>query len=717
VKTRRRRWAASQLASCALSAWSCAPAGTFLDLLAQFEYADVLAEAVDLPFLLSRPLLAHEGWQREDTRAGDTLLWMQGSSARFEIPLASRAERELLLRARCSPAHRGRRLLLLVSWNGTALGRVRFEHAEREVRLGVPASIQRRGENELRVEVLARGVLPRRALALSGLEVRLPGRREAIPRRSAQGLWLPQGAAVAYHFKHDAPPNLRLQARAGPAGAALVQVSLDDGTRQAPGARVALPRGRARLVQETLACPPESVCRLELASLGDSGAWIEELRLQLDTPPHSASASLPGRPNVIVFLVDALRADFLGAYGHPAPTSPRFDAFAREAVLFEDASAQSSWTRPSVASLLTGLGVDSHGVGGLSNSLVPEITTLPEAFRAAGYHTGAFIANGVVSRALGFDQGFESWGPRRLYQKPAASIVEAALDWIGAQSGSAPFFLYVHTLDPHRPYRPAPEHWAPFLFEGYQGSRDPWDLLRKQNLDSDELRFLRSAYQGEVHQNDAAFGVFLDGLRDLGLLERSVIVFTSDHGEEFFEHGGHGHSGTLYREALAIPLAIRLPGGARRAFHDPTPVQQIDVAPTLLALAGVAAPREIEGRDLSVRSLGRTRRREQPVLLLSRVSYAAADKVAARVRSMKLILNLERDRAPGSHLELYDLTADPQERRNLVAERPLVARYLEAHAAMLRAAQAGVRARLKAGREVPMTPDQEEQLRALGYIQ
>jgi arylsulfatase A-like enzyme len=165
---------------------------------------------------------------------------------------------------------------------------------------------------------------------------------------------------------------------------------------------------------------------------------------------------------------------------------------------------------------------------------------------------------------------------------------------------------------------------------------------------------------------------------------------------------------------LHIPLAIRLPGAARGA-RERLPVQQIDVAPTLLALVGARAPAEVEGRDLSARSVG-TAAIEEPVLHVSRVTYAATDKLAARLGAMKLIVNQEKGRSPESRLELYDLEHDPAETSNLAAARPLVARYLLGQAAQARAAAAMVRERLKAGREVPMTPEQEEQLRALGYI-
>jgi arylsulfatase A-like enzyme len=679
-----------------------------VSLLPLFEFAEVRAEAFDLPFLLARALLEQRGWQREE----GPVLWMRGSDASLTIPLRSARDRELVIRARANPAIR-RRLPVRVSWNGQSAGRLLLKAEEQEFRLRVPASLQVEGENELRLEASAQRAGPRRTLALSSLRTGSSPEGLDIPRLTPEGLRLPRDTSVSYYLQRlAAPPQLRLRARGTDAGPARLTASLHDGASGFDVASADLAGDEPQSLLEPLPGTSGDFFRLDLASRG-GGVLVERLDLVGDAPPPPARAPLPGRPNVVLYLVDALRADFLGAYGHPAPTSPRFDAFAAEAVLFEQASAQSSWTRPSVASLLTGLGAEAHGMGGLTRLLVPEIVTLAETLNAAGYRTAALVANGVVSPALGFAQGFQSW--KRLSHRHAAELVEHALGWIDATPG--PFFLYLHTVEPHKPYEPRPEHREPFLFDGYRGSRNLSVLLAKGNLAPEERRFLHGAYQGEVRQADAAFGAFLDGLAARGLSERTVIGFTADHGEEFFDHGGRGHGGTLYREVLHIPLALRLPGAVRTARRDPTPVQQFDVAPTLLGLVGVAAPAEMQGRDFSPRCLGRAAGPEPARLLLSRLTYAPADKLAARMGSLKLIVNQERERGAGPRFELYDLERDPLEQRNLADERPLARRALHALAAASLAADAALRARLRAGRETPISQEQEEELRALGYIQ
>jgi arylsulfatase A-like enzyme len=293
--------------------------------------------------------------------------------------------------------------------------------------------------------------------------------------------------------------------------------------------------------------------------------------------------------------------------------------------------------------------------------------------------------------------------------------VERALRWVDA--APRPFFLYVHTLEPHGPYAPEAEHWSPFLFEGYRGARNPEALARKKELTPDELRFLRSAYQGEVRQNDAAFGALLEGLRARGLLDPSLVVFVADHGEEFRDHGGVGHGRTLYQEVVRVPLAVRLPGGARGGTRDVAPLQQVDVMPTLLALLGAPPPSGLEGRDQSASWLGRGRTDEAP-LMLSRLLFDGRDKVAVRTGRHKLILNTDAA-PPGGRVpvELYDLTADPNERAAVTGSRPVVVGALRAEAARLLAAHGLVRQRLKAGHEIDLTAEERERFRALGYLQ
>jgi arylsulfatase A-like enzyme len=697
------------------------PAPERIDLLEGFHEVETRSDVVDLDFLVRDPSLAHEGFVAEKGT-----LWSRRPDATLVLPFATTAAKTLRLSVRVHEAL-GPRLPAELSLNGHQLAAVELTPEERELELALPESVQQPGPNALRLAIprvfkQAAGATRRpRGVAISALEV---GRadstqRASPPAREADRLWLPPPSSVAFDVRVPSDAVLELAAEAASSRPARLRVRVGEREADRDIAELALRPGVLARRTVRIAAPSGGFLRIEVVNPGDAPARLAGVRLLRPVPAMPPAAVLAGRPNLIVFLVDTLRADHLGAYGHAAPTSPRFDAFAREAVLFRDAWAQSSWTRPTVASLFTGLAPDAHGISGVSGVLVDELTTLAEALAKGGYRTGAFVANHVVARRFGFAQGFEAWNEgdeAGLFGKPAAVLAERALRWV--DTASRPFFLYVHTLEPHAPYAPEAEHWAPFLFEDYRGSRNAEALAHKKPLTPDELRFLRSAYEGEVRQNDAAFGMVLDGLRARGLLEASLVLFVADHGEEFRDHGAGGHGRTLYQEVVRVPLAVRLPAGARGGTAEGRPVDQVDLMPTLLALLGRPVPAEVHGRDLSSLWLGREPGEGEQPLQLSRLLFDGRDKVAVRAGRLKLILN--HDAAPpGGRVptELYDLVADPAEGADLAAARPVVVRALRAEAARLLAAHAAARERLRAGREIELSAEERERLRALGYLQ
>jgi arylsulfatase len=304
---------------------------------------------------------------------------------------------------------------------------------------------------------------------------------------------------------------------------------------------------------------------------------------------RDASRPAPAR-NLIVYLVDTVRADHLGCYGYRLPTSPALDAFALEAVLFENAYAQSSWTKPAVASIFTGLRPWRHGANQRRQRLADEAVTLAEILAAAGYRTAGFITNPNVGGAFGFRQGFERYHAEREEQS-GESVRRAAFDWLEARGEDArPFFLYLHTVEPHSPYRDALDRAGEF------GARlaDPQIGLRRhlRALGDGSLRAapetvseLVALYDAEVAAADTSFGALLDELGRRGLADETIIVFVSDHGEEFADHGGFEHSRTLYEEVLRVPLIVRAPGFAPRRVA--ASAQHVDLLPTLLDLVAV----------------------------------------------------------------------------------------------------------------------------------
>ncbi len=404
-------------------------------------------------------------------------------------------------------------------------------------------------------------------------------------------------------------------------------------------------------------------------------------------PARAAAARRAAGPNVLVLLVDALRADRLSCYGGARPTSPEIDALARESVRYENAVSTSSWTTPAVASLFTGLAPRSHGVVSTVRSRLPlECETLAETYAAAGYDTAAFVTNPIVDRRARFDQGFESF--ELLPHFKAEDAIGSFLEWLdGLPPGArAPFFAYVHLMDPHAPYS-APSPFGGRFDPGYDGPLTPrfWDETRiawqrvrergegeKRKFIAERMGTLRSEkehcsreYDAEVAYMDSAVGGLARGLRDRGLLDETVFVFTADHGEEFFEHGLHGHGKNLHDETIRIPLIIRARGqGLAPAVVD-APVSLVDVGATLARLTGVrpspsslgrsVLPADSPPRDRVVfASIETGRFRDAPELVTMD---------AARTRSRKAIEILHGPTV----LLLFDLASDAGESANLAA--------------------------------------------------
>ena len=677
---------------------------------------DCRSDTLDLPFLLSRSLLKHRGFEEaRDPAMKTTWLWLTGTEGRLELPFATVGPKTLRLRARCKVSQ-GPQLPVVVSLNGRVLKSLSLTPEETEQRIDVPPEVQLAGRNELLLEARPQPGRPPRPMMLTRLDVAPTAGADATPPlRSADGLRLPSGASVRYPLHvPGAGVELEIVVRGERSREGRLGVTLEGGG----GGReiAALVAGAGAERRERVPLPPLSLGRLTLSSEG--ATWIPTLRLRVPSSPAAARAvaspadGVPPRPNLVLFVADAVRADLLSAYGNPRPTSPRFDAFARQGWLFEDATAQSASTRPSVASLLTGLGVDGHGVAGLGSTIVAALTTLPEALHAAGYATAAFVANDVLSTALGYSQGFDTWSS--LPRRPSAEVVSAALAWTREHRG--PFFLYIHTMGAHRPYEPPPEHWRPFLPASLPRVRDVNTLVQKTQLAPDELALVRSAYEGEIHEGDAAFGALLDGLEALGVGGKTAIAFTADHGEGFDEHGHRGHGVRLYQETAHVPLALRVPGtagGIRVTF----PVQHIDLAPTFLARAGLPRPADLLGWDLASVARARPPADDPQRLLVSGLTYAGADKVAVRWGTLKLVANEEPEVPSSGRFELYDLARDPGETRNIAAEMPEAVEYLWMESRALRSLEEALRARVGAGRKVELSPEYKEALRALGYVE
>lgn len=298
------------------------------------------------------------------------------------------------------------------------------------------------------------------------------------------------------------------------------------------------------------------------------------------------------RPNVLVILLDTLRADHLGVDGYERATSPNIDRFARENLRFTRAFTAAPWTPPSVATLFSGLYPSSHGMmppdkppkeGDLSQRFDKNVLTVAEILGSSGYRTAAVSSNPWITPEFGYAQGFETFDVRM--DARAEKITELGLARIERLCASGdPFLLYLHYLDPHEPYDPPADHR---IFDG-QPLRGNYSPQKVEELDR---------YDGEIHYLDTSLGRLFSELRAKGLYDDLVIVLLGDHGEQFDEHGHTGHGWQLYNEELRVPLVVK-PGRTPQGRSIESVVSTVDVLPTILALTGQDTPAALQGVNL-----------------------------------------------------------------------------------------------------------------------
>ena len=523
----------------------------------------------------------------------------------------------------------------------------------------------------------------------------------------------------AYHV--SSPARLEYQTRiAAPALLSLGVLSLaaDAEVRVAlllgsgPGARVLLERrvreaGRAwQDFQVPLAGPGERPVTLQLALESN----VPGDRLLVSNPTIVVPSQARTRPNVVLYVVDALRPDRLGFSGYAKDTSPFLDSLARGGVVFRNAYAQATWTKPSVATLLTSLHPQTHGVGARSSldALPDGATTLQGLLREQGYLTAQFTANPFAGSLSNLDQGFDwAFGPEAFplrdpdakRNKPHSDDIHARLlPWLTAHAAGR-FFVYVHSIDPHPPCS------APRGARRLPGGDSESDL-----------------YDEEIRFNDDQLRALTEALEALGLTRDTLLVVTADHGEAFGEHGSSGHGLSVRQEELRIPLLFSRPGTLPpRALE--TPVGSLDVMPTILGQCGVRFDAaRLQGRDLfGAAAAG-------PVFA-SRFVYPDApelpeffeqEQFAVIDGRAKLVL---RERGPNAAptSELFDLARDPDERSDRSAHDFERTRALERALSDFRERQrlaraAFLRAHGDARTGAPPAQDLLERLKSLGYL-
>ncbi|TNF83199.1 MAG: DUF229 domain-containing protein [Acidobacteria bacterium] len=444
-----------------------------------------------------------------------------------------------------------------------------------------------------------------------------------------------------------------------------------------------------------------------------TSSTVDGLWAGWSAPAVASRSRRASRPNVLLISLDTLRADSLGCYGYERPTSPAIDGLAARSTLFRFAVSQAPWTRPSHMALFTGVFPTSKPR--------PDPPLLAELLWRSGYRTGAFTGGGQVHPTLGFGPGFERYEVIDWLRRP--EVVES---W-WQQDDGRPRFVFLHTFEIHDPY--SDDRFTSDLERGRIAAhfgRWKWERLKKQGgLTETEKTLARALYDGGIAFTDERLGNLLDRLETLGLFEDTIIILTSDHGEQFWEHGTWRHGQVLYDHQLLVPLVIYTPPPVRRALGDnpvlaggrvEAQVSLVDILPTLLDILDIADVGSlVNGR--SIRPLLEGRRLDRQEAFAENTNIRAAERKALRTERYKYIHQYPRE-GKGDHLEetvqLFDLSSDPQESTDIADQNPELVEGFE------RRLQAIIRGTdvTAAPDEVPEEIDEElrDQLRALGYV-
>jgi len=466
------------------------------------------------------------------------------------------------------------------------------------------------------------------------------------------------------------------------------------------------------------------VC-LVLCGSGDEMPEIPERLTQAGTNDS--------RPPVFLIVGDALRADVLGCYGGDPGATPNIDEFAADAHLFRRNWSAATWTRPAVASILTGLHPANHQTIHKADRLPGGITTMAGALSSGGYATVASVTNVNLAPVFGLGRGFDVYayhGPRpflgapasarrlllvelyrlaRLkffpghrevsrYYAPGEEISQTAREYMEPLLGvSRPFFFYLHYMEPHDPYFAHP-------YDGHGVAR-----VENVNPPVEKADEFFDLYLQEVRHFDKLFGKLVEFLKEKGLYDRSLIIVTADHGEEFADHGGFWHGTTIYEELVHVPLMIRYPGGVGSGMERKELSSLVDLLPTVLDAAGVKTKDTLPGKSLLSPNSGDGRK------LFAQEDHQGAVLEAVRVDDWKLIVSRVEDPRGQPDTQLFDLSVDPEEKKNLASLNP--DRCEELRKLLEATKVAGPGSASVEAEKVEIDSETEEQLRSLGYTE
>ena len=673
------------------------------------------------------------GWGPVETDpSGESFRWTLGPNADFEVFVAK--PRGVTLVCRCQA----------LTWPGAPSQSVvaevgDFRSASVDVigsstEVFLPADVWRPGWNQLTL-VASRATAPADVMAGSDDARELGVRVEALEFRGLfdseapfiEGgkLHLPAGS-VARTFGESAGQRWQVAGVESASGLGLATYLLTSaGRRPLAEGFLDVPIGEDVAI-ELVAEPvdPSWWRRVTRRPSGHLRVAQARVLLSLDRLPNVPAPaaehvdSMGTATGVIVYMIDTLRADRLGVYGSDLGLTPRLDELAAESVVFADARAQSSWTRPSVVSTFTGLYPQSHGVDDRDDGLAGNVETLAERLWAAGVYTVGVITNGNVSHGFGLGQGFGEY--KQLREKHSRESVHVLADELNQwglhllkqhveERVDQPFFLYLHATDPHAPYTPQ-EPFATRFAPGVErslGSLDSFRQLREGETSTDEAvrDQLLALYDAEVAWTDHQLGELVEELRDRDLWNDTLFVVVADHGEEFLDHGHWEHGRTLFDEQLRIPLLIKPPAGVGEPRVVAGPAGHVDLAPTILDALGVSYDAaEFDGQSLWPTLVGASTT-ASGAASLSHLELSDESLRSVVSRHWKLIEDLNRDEA-----KLFDVESDTAELEERSRRQPL-------RAGVLGQERRRLERRLKAesADEIELDDETKKQLEALGY--
>jgi choline-sulfatase len=542
------------------------------------------------------------------------------------------------------------------------------------------------------------------------------GTRRALlaptPRSYVFYLEVPRNASLVFDYGGDAGTRF------------IVRTRVDRGT----GPRVlfedrASP-GRWKEAVVDLASLAGRAVKLELITSDSIAAgWGDpEIMVPRDERPAAPVARKTAR-NVILLVMDTARADVYRPF-NPRSTvrAPSFDRLAGGSTVFTAAYANENWTKPSVATILSGLYPTTHGTKTDTDVLSSDVRLLSEHLKRKSFSTAAFIANGYCSDKFGFKRGWDTYTNYIRENKPSEAeyVFGDALNWVARRKNER-FFLYLQTIDPHVPYSPPAEYTRIYYPDEYRGvvgpSLDGFEQLAiasgRKPMRPLDWTYIKALYEAEVTYHDTHLGKFFDGIADLGILDDTLVIITNDHGEELRDHGRLGHGHSLYDELVRSPMLIRFPPLFKAGQRVREPVENVDLYPTVLETLGLEPVSDIDGVSLLPLMEGKP-----PAAPNYAVSEFLTAFRAVRVGRWKMIAGQNGER------RLFDIEGDPTEQVDQARRAPIARRMCEQHLAEFLASPAKT-ARYREGNVpqrrfrpgfVKQDPELRRQLEALGYF-